>query len=132
MPRARTLVVALIVVGTALRLVLAIRYAGVSIDINAWMSVASALQHDPLHVYRQVNGDPSARYVILIWPNPPGFFPFIRLAAFLSQHVGWTFSGWFKLPAIAADAGIAWLIYNRLRATGSGVAALAGGVALVA
>jgi hypothetical protein len=123
---------ALVVAGTALRLFLAIRYEGVAIDIGAWMSVAIALQHDPLHVYRQVNGDPSVRYVILIWPNPAGFFPFIRLAAFLTHHVGWTFSGWIKLPAIAADAGIAWLIYNRVRATVSDVAAQVSSVALVA
>lgn len=98
---------ALLGAGVALRLVLAFAGYGSEVDIGAMEAVARALHEDPLRFYGLVN-DPDAGLVgIRQWPYPPGFVPWIEVAASLDARVGLPFHGTIHVPAILADAGIA-------------------------
>jgi hypothetical protein len=112
---------ALVAVGVLARLVVAFATYGVQYDIDSARIVADALTTPGEGPY------PTGR-----WPYPPGFFPLLWLADRAADATGLPFHGLVQLPAIAADAILAFVIAAFLRSRGAGDrAALAAG-ALVA
>jgi hypothetical protein len=97
-PGARRWLIAVLVVGAAVRLFLAIALTHRSYDLQSFRMVADALRERPLHVYRTLR-----------WPYPPGFFPFVLAARILTGRTGIDMSIWIKMPSIVADLLLAWL-----------------------
>ncbi|MCW2543623.1 MAG: Dolichyl-phosphate-mannose-protein mannosyltransferase [Frankiales bacterium] len=97
----------LMLLGLALRLVLALKMPGNPFDTRSFQLVAQRLtEPQPLHLYGDINDGAT----FLRWPYPPGFFP-VLLAL---QHLfgdGHAFAVAMRLPAIAADLAIALLLY---------------------
>jgi len=89
--------------------------------------VAQALLHRPLHLYGELN--PPHEYH---WPYPPGYFPWVLASHGLSSVAGIPFRVCVVLPAIAADAALAWLVQVGLGRAGADERARLGGCALVA
>jgi hypothetical protein len=103
----------MVAAGLVVRVVLAFATRGAAFDIDSFEIVRRGLEHDPLHVYAEVN------HGFYRWPYPPAYFPWIALAGWLSDATGLRFDGWFQLPAILADAGIAWLVWQLLALRGA-------------
>lgn len=95
---------AMIAAGTLARLVVAFTTAGVAFDVEAFGMVRSALHSQPLQVYSEVGR----------WPYPPGFFVWVLGAGSVSPRTGLPFNDLIQLPAIVADAVIAWLVQDFL------------------
>ena len=91
---------ALLAAGTIVRVVVAFAAKGVGYDIDSFALVEERLYTEPLDAYATDR-----------WPYPPGYFPWIRIAGGLSRVTDSAFHGWIKLPAIAADAGLAVLVH---------------------
>ena len=113
--------IALLSAGTIVRTIVAFRYKGVGYDIDSLAIVGDALRADPLDAYATGR-----------WPYPPGYFPWIRLAGWAADATGTSFHGWIKLPAIAADAGLALLVHAYLRHRGVDMRRCLAAAALVA
>jgi hypothetical protein len=115
-PRA---VLALIALGTIGRIVWAFAAEGVAYDIESLQIVANDLR-----------GDFGGLYASERWPYPGAFLPLAALADVVADGLGLPFHGVVQLPAIAADAAIAWLVWRALLPRGERVALA--GAALVA
>lgn len=122
--RRRFLVWAIIALGLAGRLVIAIA-GGASPDTLMYRDVVTrALVSDPLHVYRLANAganlsaypNPGAGPA---WAWPPGFFPWLWLSH-AANRVGLPFVIVSRLPAIAADAALAWIAQREVGRRGHG------------
>ena len=48
------------------------------------------------------------------WNYPPGLFPWVLGANWFSHHVGLPYTTLFRLPAIAADLALAWIVQASL------------------
>src|SRR3954447_23623263 len=107
--------VAVIVAATAARVALAFATYGVKYDMDSWRIVADALRDPATTVYS------TGRF-----PYPPAFLPVVWLADALARATGLPFQGVIQLPAILADAALAWLGYAFLRARAGERAAVAG------
>ena len=121
-------------IGLAVRLGLAFGTHGEVFDLQSYVVVKHALREDPLHVYAAVDTAHLYR-----WPYPPGFFALIAGVGVLAKGLGLAFTSLIRLPAIAADLAIAWLVGGFLAHRGAGertrlaaVAAVAGGPSFVA
>lgn len=66
------------------------------------------------------------------WPYLPGFLPWVLIAGAIADATPLPFHGLIQIPAIAADALIAWFVYDYLRRHGSSYAERTVGMALVA
>ena len=115
----------LVAAGLVARLVLAFASRGADFDIDSFAIVRDALRDDPLHVYDAVNEG------FYRWPYPPAYLPWIATAGWLHDTVGGSFAGWLKLPAVLADAGIAWLVWRLLELRGATERVRLAGAALV-
>jgi hypothetical protein len=113
------------------RLVVAFATYGLGTDIQSFVTVKEQLNADPLHLYGDVNRGSILGLDIRVWPYAPGFFPFIAFAALASKVVG-PFDAWIQLPAILADACIAWLVQDYLGRRGASERMRLAGAALVA
>ena len=112
--------------GILIRLVLVFTSHGEAYDMGSFNDVRLALEHDWLHVYRDVN--PGAH--TFHWPYPPAYFPWVAFADAIKGSV-LSFDRLIRLPAVAADAALAWLLATELsRRAGQRVALAA--AALVA
>ena len=98
----------MIAAGVAVRLIVAFATGGLPYDVHSFELVWNALQRAPLHVYSTVNPGVSFH-----WPYPPAFFPAIAALGALANAVG-GFSHVIRIPAILADAGLAWLVWDGL------------------
>ena len=116
----------LIGAGAVLRLTVALTTDGHA-DIDAWRFVYDAARVDGLHAYDRLNSSSWVGY-----PYPPGFWGFILPAARLELAIGEGFSALIRLPMIAADAAIAWLVQYHLGERGYGHGARLLGAGLVA
>lgn len=96
---------ALIAAGTGVRLILAFTTGGLPYDVGSFELVRHALAVAPLHVYSLVNPPGTFR-----WPYPPGFLPVVSLSSGLADLLG-GFDHLIRLPAILADAALAWLVW---------------------
>lgn len=115
----RRAVLALIAVGTIGRIVWAFAAEGVAYDIESLQVVADGMQGDPLSVYASDR-----------WPYPGAFLPLAALADVVADALGLPFHGVVQLPAILADAAIAWVVWRALLPRGEREALA--GAALVA
>jgi hypothetical protein len=129
-PRWDRLLWLLLGLGVAVRLVLAFTTAGQRYDLQSFALVNSALHHDPLQVYHQVDDFSTPPYGR--WPYPPGFFPAILAIASVSYHLGLTFTSLIRVPAILADVAIAWLVADHLGRRGASPRRRLAAAALVA
>jgi hypothetical protein len=120
----RDLVLAVFGVGIVTRLVLAFAFFG-DVDVGSQLLVDEALDRDLLDVYATVN---AAGY---LWPYPPVYFLWLELASGISAVTGLAFHGVVQLLPIAADAGIAAMIYIYLGWRGAGERGRLAGAALV-
>jgi hypothetical protein len=128
--RLRLLLWLLLGAGVAIRLVLAFTTDGQVYDLHSYAVVNSALHHDALRVYHQVDDYSTPPYGR--WPYPPGFFPAILAIASVSHHLGIAFTSLIRVPAILADAAIAWLVADYLGQRGASPRAALAAAALVA
>jgi Glycosyltransferase family 87 len=96
---------ALTATGVVIRIVLAFTTVGSQYDMQSYQLVRMQLALHPLHVYAGLPVGNGYR-----WPYPPALFPWIALAGKLSAVTGLAFHGFIKLPAIAADAALGWLV----------------------
>jgi Glycosyltransferase family 87 len=101
-------------VGTVIRLYLALSTDGVAYDLESFGLVADALEQHGFDVYSAVNGGEFPR-----WPYPPGYFGWILAADGINGATGLGLFALYRLPAIAADAAIAWLVQDFLRGRGA-------------
>jgi hypothetical protein len=112
--------------GSVIRLVLVFTSHGEAYDMGSFNAVRLALEHNWLHVYGHVN--PGAH--TFHWPYPPAYFPWIAFADAIKGSV-LQFDRLIRLPAVAADAALAWLVATTLVRSAGQRAALAA-AALVA
>jgi uncharacterized membrane protein len=117
----RNLLLAVIALGTAIRIVVAFTNRGVKYDVDSAYIVAAALKSNLLHVYD------TAR-----WPYPGGFFPILLLTRWTADVTGLVFYGVVKLPLIAADAGLALAVWWGAIASNATVGSKRAATALVA
>jgi hypothetical protein len=109
---------AALVLGSAVRVVLAFAIYGATFDIDSLAIVAGHLPGDPVVAYETDR-----------WPYPPGFFPLLELCDAFASATGLPFHGVVQLPSIVADAALAWLVAAALLAWRRNEAvALAGGL----
>jgi uncharacterized membrane protein len=101
-----------VIAGTALRLIWAATTTGLAFDITSYHVAASALQDHGLRFYDFVNPPRIVR-----WPYPPGYLPWTLLSDALDPVVSFRFV--VALPAIAADAALAFLVARLLTARGA-------------
>lgn len=85
--------------GAVIRLCLAVLLIHGSYDMDSVRIVDSTLRSHPGSIY--LTGR---------WPYPGGLLPWVFAAGSLARASGVDISVWFKLPEIAADLGIAWLV----------------------
>jgi hypothetical protein len=100
----------LLAAGTLGRALVAVTTVGQPFDVESFYVVRDALAEEGLAAYSQV---------FHRWPYPPGFLPFVLLSDVVA---GWThieFHDVVQAPAIAADAGIAWLVQSWLGRRGA-------------
>jgi hypothetical protein len=97
-----------IALGAVLRVILSLATGGSEFDTESFRLAADQLQRAPLQFYAALGGD-SVR-----WPYPPGFLPWVWTARELSEATGLSFHTLICLPAIAADAAIAWFVQDHL------------------
>jgi len=120
----------LIAAGTLLRLYLAASAAPVPFDLHSQDLAAQALRGQHLHFYSAVNagghGAPPR------WPYPPGYLPWLLLSSPISQATGLGLHFLYRLPAIAADGAIAWIVQGALARRGARPGTRLAAVALVA
>lgn len=119
--RLRRALWALLAAGVLGRIVLAFATYGVAYDIDSLQIVGARLARDPLHVYDALR-----------WPYPPGFFGFAFAAHEVSRASGLAFHGVVQIPAILADAGLAWTVQHGLGMFGRPARTRVVGAALVA
>ena len=115
----------LVAAGVAARVALAFATRGAAYDIESFEIVRRALADDPLHAYAAVNEG------FYRWPYPPAYFPWIAASGWLADVSGLRFDGWLQLPAVLADAGIAWVVWELLALRGVAERVRLAAVALV-
>jgi uncharacterized membrane protein len=114
--RARTLLWAMILGGVAARVIWAFATQGVAFDIEAWRRGEGAFGTERFEFYAEVNSLEG----FYDWAYPPGYLAWTWVAARLNELTGLPFHGLVQLPAIAADAAIAWLVQAFLGRRGAG------------
>ena len=104
-PRGYRLLWAIILGGTAARILAAFLTVGVAYDIESFRLVSDALWGErPLDLYLDVNAE------AVRWPYPPGYFPWILCADKLSDWLGLPFHGVVQVAPIISDAVLAWVV----------------------
>jgi hypothetical protein len=101
-----------IAAGAMGRLILAFSTRGQAYDLHSFALVNSALHVHVFGVYHQLDDYSVAPYGR--WPYPPGFFALIVPLASLAHATGLVFTSLIRVPAILADAAIAWLVQDFL------------------
>jgi hypothetical protein len=119
--RERAALAALVLLGVALRVWIALRNYGVAYDTDTATIVAHLLVTHPLHAYA------SERY-----PYPPGYFPLLLAGHWVSTATGLAFWKVWKLPAVAGDVGIIFALVWGLGRLGADAATRLGAAAVVA
>jgi hypothetical protein len=110
---------AIIVAGTAIRVIVAYTTDGTPFDIESYRQVYEGLKTAHFGVYDLL--DP------IRWPYPPGYMPWVVIAGELGDfpHV-------IRFGSILADIGIVWLVQDLLGRRGAGEHRRLLGAALIA
>ena len=116
----------LLVSGIAMRLAWVAQTGGLSFDMESFRQVASALGAHPLQAYGELNPEGVYR-----WPYPPGYFPWVVVSDALAGAGLMSFRVAIVLPAVFADAALAWLVHLGLGRTGASDRARLAGAAVV-
>jgi hypothetical protein len=124
---ARRTLIGLIACGVVMRLAWIAQTGGLPFDMASVRSVAMALVDQPLSLYSDLN--PEREYH---WPYPPGYFPWVLASHGLDGAGILGFRAAIVLPAVAADAALAWLVQAGLGRAGASERARLGAAALVA
>lgn len=104
--RRYTALIGILLLAAGLRLGLA-TIAGPIIDIENFERVAATiLRSGPLALYQETEGQ---------YPYPPVWFIWETAAYMLARGSALPFALWVRLPTIAADMGIVWLIWHWTR-----------------
>jgi hypothetical protein len=112
--QAKRTLFALLVSGVVMRLAWVAQTGGLTFDMSSFRLVAEALGVDPIHLYGDLNPENVYR-----WPYPPGYFPWIHLSDALGDAGLLPFPTGIRLPAVLADAGLAWLVQAGLGRAGA-------------
>jgi len=99
---------AIIALGVVAATLIALSTAGDPYDMESFRLVRAALDRGPLEPYALF-----AQQGIVRWPYPPAFFPWISASGALAGH-GLSFAFLVRVPSIAADAAVAWLVQDFL------------------
>jgi len=110
------------------RVVLAFTTDGQPYDIEFLRDLRAGLGDAPIDVYAILMGPDDA----VRWPYPSGFFPFAALAGAAADVTGLAYTSLVRLPAILADAAIAWVVQDALGRRGFGDRERLAATALVA
>lgn len=111
-----------LIVAVGLRIWVAFATYGVQYDINSLKIMASALDAaHPLHAYATFR-----------WPYPGGYLPVDYGLLHLASGLHLPFQGVVQLPAILADAAIAWVVQDELGRRGASPGARLAAAGLVA
>lgn len=102
---------ALAVAAIALRLAIALT-AGGNGDIDHAAEIARLLRFQPLEVYANQGSDSS-------WPYLTGYFPLLWIEGLVGNAAHLPFALLQRLPVIAANIGLAWLLDRHLGRTGA-------------
>lgn len=113
--------------GLAMRLLLVATTTGSLGDLGAFRFVHESLNNVGLEFYSQVN----AREGRFAWPYLTGFLPILEAVFAVSDATGFAFDRLIRLPSVAADLGIAWLVQWHLGWRGASHATRLGGAALI-
>lgn len=124
--QARRTLFALLVSGVVMRLAWLGQTGGLTFDMESFRLVAAALGADPIHLYGDLNPEGVYR-----WPYPPGYFPWVHLSDALGDAGLLSFIHAVRLPAVFADAGIAWLVQAGLGRAGASERTRLAGAAIV-
>lgn len=111
---ARRALLALLVSGIVMRLAWIAQTGGLPFDLESFRQVAAALGAHPLDLYGQLNPEGAYR-----WPYPPGYLPWVHLSDALAGSGLMSFRAAVVLPAVVADAAIAWLVQAGLGRAGA-------------
>lgn len=126
--RERRWLVAVLAAGLGAHLALLFGSRSIHFDLGSWKVTQQGLAQHGLHVYSAVDVH------LFRWPYPPLMFVWIGISQGLDTLLGG--HGFFylvRLPAIAADLTIAWVVHEMLRRRGAASAArltAAGAVAI--
>jgi hypothetical protein len=94
------------------RVIVAFSTRGQVYDLNSFALVNRSLHAHVFGVYHQLDDYSVPPYGR--WPYPPGYFAFIVPLASLAHATGLAFTSLIRVPAILADAAIAWLVQDFL------------------
>jgi hypothetical protein len=130
--RVMLLVAAMIAVGTVTRIVLAFTTYGSRPDLAAYRMVYEGLALHGLHMYSAVNFQLPGGKWSLHWPYATGYVPWIIVSHQLQLHAHLAFHSLIKLPAVVADAGLAWVAQDALARQGHPTRVRLAGCALIA
>ncbi|HEX8053083.1 MAG TPA: glycosyltransferase 87 family protein [Thermoleophilaceae bacterium] len=126
-PSFRRTLYALIGCGVLMRLAWVAQTGGLPFDMQSFRAVSGALLDQPLRLYGELN--PPGMYR---WPYPPGYFPWVLASHGLDSSGLLGFRAAIVLPAIAADAALAWIVQAALGRGGASERTRLGAAALVA
>ncbi|MDQ3935824.1 MAG: DUF2029 domain-containing protein [Actinomycetota bacterium] len=109
----RRKLVLLVAAGVVARLVVALITDGHAYDMASFRILRDSLADHGIDVYEHVNlGN-------FHWPYASGFFPWVALAGALDGGSDQAFATLVRLPAIAADAALAWAVQHYLGLRGA-------------
>lgn len=112
----------LLALGLVIRLAVVDGTDGVTFDMASFMQVEAALREHAFGMYAEIH--PSR------WPYPPGYLPFVAFAGLEVPPL--QLQSWIRLPAVAADLGLAVLVQDLLGRFGASPARRVWGAGLVA
>jgi hypothetical protein len=124
---ARRTLLMLIASGVLMRLAWVAQTGGLTFDMESFRQLAAALGAHPLDLYGDLNPEGVYR-----WPYPPGYFPWVIVSDALAGSGILGFRAAIVLPAVFADAGLAWLVHAGLGRTGASERARLGAAGAVA
>ncbi len=125
----RRLLAGVLVLGCAVRLLLAATTPGDAYDMESYRIIGEALSDGtPLDTYEQIRSGDRSRN-----PYPPGYWPVIYAVYWVEQHIGLALETGIRLIPILADCALALLVWiflkergvdRRRRLIGAGLVAL--------
>ncbi|HVE69372.1 MAG TPA: glycosyltransferase 87 family protein [Solirubrobacteraceae bacterium] len=106
---------AILAAGTVAAVAIAKSTGGDPYDMESLRLVRAELERAPLHLYETFDARGATR-----WPYPPAFLPVVWLAGQLQELGVASFDFLVRVPAILADAAIAWVVQEFLGRRGAG------------